>query len=123
MSLEQLALLGIVIFAFMAVATSFNAFRSFKRSRERSSSRLARRQISGTQAAYEVARSVVRETKKRHPAEAQASKDQGRLTKKMEKELAEAETYFLSRVESRHRALFTKALNELILDRKSSDKD
>ena len=111
MNLEQLALLGIALFAFMALASSFNAIRSFKRMSPGKLQRV-RRLIGGDASALTMARSVVTEVKEKHPQAALESKELGMLAHELEEPLEEARTYFLGRVENRHRALFNRAVDE-----------
>ncbi|MCP4605787.1 MAG: hypothetical protein GY847_35580 [Proteobacteria bacterium] len=120
MNLELLAILGIAVFGFMAIATSFNAVRSIKRMTRRTDFHRIRRLVRSPDLARSTAQSVVREVASENSLEVQKAAEQGRLTPELEQALAEAETYFLSRVESKHRALFTQAVDEIILKANSN---
>ncbi len=116
MNLEQLAILGIIVFAFMAMSTSFNAIRSIKRvNSNRRNLRRVRRLVGSAASARSIADSVIKEVAVKNSLEVQRARDQGRLTPELEEALALAQTYFLGRVESRHRVLFSKAVDEIIL--------
>ncbi len=117
MSLEQLAIFGIVVFAIMALATSFNMVRSVKRSIGRPKLQRVRRLVGGRESARMVAKSVVQGIAQKHPLEVNKTKKEGQLTPELEKVLDEARAYFLGRVESRHRALFGEAVDQIILGR------
>ena len=115
MNLEQLAIFGIVVFAVMALAALVNTVRSFRRSKKTTKVFRVRRLIGGKDSARAVANSVVCEIAQLHPQEVEKSKELGVLTAPLEEALGEARTYYLGRVESRHRALFTQAVDRFIL--------
>ena len=115
MNLEQLAIFGIVVFAVMALGAFVNTVRSFRRSKKTTKVFRVRRLIGGKDSARAVANSVVCEIAQLHPQEVDKSKELGVLTAPLEEALAEAHTYYLGRVESRHRALFTQAVDRFIL--------
>jgi hypothetical protein len=117
MDLEQLALLGIVIFAFMALASSVNMIRAMKRSSRRKEVFRVRRKIAGPDSAKAVALSVINEIVQKHPDEVEKSKNQGKIRPELEQELETAREYYLGRVESRHRALFNLVVDKIILGR------
>lgn len=120
MNLEQLAILGIVIFAFMALTTTFNAVRSFKQMAKRPDSHRVRRLVGGTESAMVVARSVVNEVVEKNEEAVIKSRELGMPNEELEGILEEAKKYFLGRVETRHRLLFNQAVDEIILERKKS---
>ena len=128
MNLEQLALMGIVVFAIMALATSFNALRALKRA-SGGVGRRPRRLISNAESARATARGVVREVTARHEELVARSRDAGRVVPELEAALAEARDYFVERVEGRHRVLFNEAVDDVVLggenkcDGSADDKD
>ncbi len=117
MNLEQLAVLGIVVFAFMALTTAYNAARTIKRMSKRSDLGRFRRLVGSPDSAESVAMSVVGEVAKKHPEEVQTARELEVLTSVLEKALEEAETYYLNRVESRYRVLFSRAVDRIIFER------
>ena len=119
MDVEQLALLGIAVFSFMAIVSLYSAVRSYKRAFKQQPMRI-RRLIGGKDSARAVARSIVRETAEKHEAEVRKSRETGRVTESLEDALAEARAYFLSRVEPIHRTLFSEAVNDIILNETNS---
>ncbi|MDJ0765593.1 MAG: hypothetical protein QNJ97_21605 [Myxococcota bacterium] len=114
MNLEQLAIFGIAVFGFMAIASAFNAVRTIKRIVRRPDNRRFRRRIAGTEAALYAAQSIVGEIAEKHAKEVTASRAQTHRTPKLKKALDEGEAYFLTRVEPRHRPLFEQVVQELI---------
>lgn len=114
MNLEQLAIIGIAVFSFMALTTAIGAIRSAKRMGSRSEIRRVRRLVGGTESARAVALSIVDEIAKNHRESVTTLKKTGRLDRELENAIAEARVYFLSRVESRHRTLFSKAVDDII---------
>ena len=121
MNLEQLALLGIGIFGFMALVTSFNAVRTMKRSAKQGGGGRLRRLIASPDVANSVAKSVVSEVRDKLEEEVEASRKSGTATPELEKALEEAKSYYLSRVESRYRTLFSKAVSSIIFARDDSE--
>lgn len=122
MTLEQLALLGIAVFAFMAVTTFFNTVRTIKRMTQGTTRQRARRLIGAPTPAKAVAVAVVEEISGRHPEEVELSRERGQLTETLEKALNEGRAYFLSRVESRHRIMFSEAIDEIVFNKKGENK-
>ena len=120
MNVEQLALLGIAIFSFMAIVSLYNALRSYKHSFKHKPMRV-RRLIGGKESARSVARRVVSATAEKLARDVEKSRDNGQLTEPLEDALNEARAYFLGRVEPIHRTLFTEAVDEIILGKPSSD--
>jgi hypothetical protein len=114
LSLEQLAIFAIIVFAIMASGAFFNMVRSFRRSKKQMKVFRVRRLIGGKDSARAVADSVVCEIAQLHPQEVEKSKELGVLAAPLEEALEEARTYYLGRVESRHRALFTQAVDRFI---------
>ncbi len=110
MTVEHLAVLGIVIFGFMAVMNLFSALRTFKRSRRNNVTRV-RRLIGGPDAAMALARSVAKNIFDKYTDGQSPSRE---MTEELERALEEGRQYYTSRVESIHRELFTKAIDELI---------
>ncbi|MCP4675568.1 MAG: hypothetical protein GY854_08700 [Deltaproteobacteria bacterium] len=121
MNLEQLAILGIVIFGFMAATTAFNTVRSIKRSSPRSGLHRVRRLVGSKEMARSMAESLVREIARNHPDEVKMSQELEILAPELEEPLNQAEAYYLSRVESRHRVLFSRIVEDIILGRETSD--
>jgi hypothetical protein len=111
---EQLAILGIVVFSFMAVVNMFSAIRTYKRTKRWQPTRV-RRLIGGRESARSVALSVVSEVAHRFEKDVLASRESGQLTERLEEAIAEARAYFLGRVETIHKPLFTEAVEEIIL--------
>jgi hypothetical protein len=106
----------------MAVTTLFTTIRTIKRIARRPEKSRMRRLVSGTEPAMAMATSVVEEIASRHPKEVELSRERGRLTKNLENALEEAKEFFLSRVESRHRELFSDAIDKIILTKKGEEK-
>ena len=117
MSLEQLALFAIVVFAVMALAAFVNTVRSFKRSKKQTKPFRVRRLIGGKDSARAVANSVVCEIAQLHIEEVERAKETGAIPQSLQEALEEARVYYLGRVESRHRALFTEAVDRYVLGR------
>ncbi len=88
--------------------------RSVKRSLGRPRAQRVRRLVGGQESARLVAKSIVQEIAQKHPAEVDKAREKNQLTAELEQALDEARNYFLGRVEPRHRALFTEAINSII---------
>lgn len=115
MSLEQLALLGIGIFAFIALVQAFNTARSIKRSSGKTVSGRYRRPVGSDQSARSMARSLVRECCERNEEQAREASESGRIPEQLEADLDEARRHFRERVEHRHRPIFNEAVDEIVL--------
>ncbi len=116
MNLEQLALLGIGVFGFMALAVFINAWRTVKRTGQQLRPQRMRRLLGGEELARSVARSVVGEVASNHPDAVRQSRRKGQLTPDLEQALDKARDYYTKRVESRYRVLFTMVVNEIVFD-------
>lgn len=117
MSLEQLAILGIGIFGFIALVQAFNTVRNIKRSSRGAGQGRPRRPVGSADSALTMARGLVREVRSRHESLASQARETGQISGELEEHLEEARRYYRERVESRLRPLFHQAVNELILDR------
>lgn len=118
MSVEQLALLAIAVFSFMALANMFNSVRAIKHAMRFKPERI-RRLIGGKESARAVAESIVKDIAQKFPAEANASMKARKITPELDKELEKARAYYLSRVEPIHKSLFNEALDSILLKKKS----
>ena len=115
MNLEKIALIGIAVFAFMALAAIFTTMSTIKRIAGRPTARTRHRLVRGPESARMVALSLVGEVARRKSEEAELSRQQGKLTEDLQNALEQAENYFLERVDARHIDFFYKAIDELIL--------
>jgi len=111
-----MAILAIAVFGFIALLQAVNTARAIKRSSARPSGRF-RRPVAGDAAALELARSLVREAAGRHGAEAVEAGETGDIPAKLEAALEECRAHYRERVEHRHRILFNRAVDEIILRR------
>ena len=122
MNIEQLAILGIVVFGFIALMQAFSTVRSIKRGNRKTTDRASasryRRPVGSGVAARSIADGLVREIMEKHEALAREALDTGVIPKSLEEILADTHSYFRERVESRHRGLFHTAVNELLLNKK-----
>lgn len=118
MTLDQLALFAIAVFAFMALAVFFNTWRSVRKLSKRTTPQRVRRLIGGDEAARAAAVSVVKEIAEKHPEEVEEARRKGHLTPVLGDRLDEARNYYLGRVESRHKPLFHDVVDEIILQKK-----
>jgi hypothetical protein len=120
--IEQLAILGIIVFSFMAIVSLFNAIRTYKRTRRWRPMRV-RRLIGGQESARLMAESIVREIADKLEAEVLVSRERGALTERLEEALADARIYFMGRVEPMHKTLFSEAINKIILEHAPADNE
>jgi hypothetical protein len=116
MTLEQLALLGIVIFGFMAVVNVFNAIRTYKRVKRMKPMRV-RRLVGGRESAMAMAESLIKEIMAQHPEEIAEAMETKALPASLEERLNGVREYYLSRVEPVHKPLFNEVVNALILSK------
>jgi DNA-binding transcriptional LysR family regulator len=113
---EQVALIGIVLFAAIAVLHGFNTVRGIRRAAARAGGEgRMRRLVASDPVAREVARGVVREVAAAHPEATIRSREAGRVDPDLLAPLDKAEAYFRERVEPRLRPLFHLAVDEVIL--------
>lgn len=113
MTIEHLAFLGIAVFAFMAVINLFTALRTLKRSRPSKATRI-RRLISSPDAAMALAQSVVQDIANKHTDDVIELKAKGRFNESLQTSLEKGRQYYLSRVDSINRDLFSRAVDELL---------
>ncbi len=122
MNIEQLAILGIVIFGFIALMQAFSTVRSIKKVNRKATDRLSstryRRPVGSGVSARLIADGLVREIMEKHKALAEEAADTGIIPESLDEILRETHAYYRERVESRHRALFHTAVNELVLNKK-----
>ncbi|MFO8070762.1 MAG: hypothetical protein R6V85_02700 [Polyangia bacterium] len=117
MNLESIAILGVVIFAIIALAHGINTARSIRKlTRDRSAGR-PRRLIAGEAAARQLAVAIVREVAAEHENAAARARAGDGLPAELEEALEKARDYYCDRVERRHRALFHRAVDSVLLDR------
>ncbi len=123
LGIEQVAILGVILFAAIAVLHGFNTARGIRRiaGRPKGEGR-TRRLISSDPVAREMARGVVREVAAAHPEAADRSREAGRVDPGIEEPLEKARAYFRERVEPRLRPLFHMAIDEVILGRPDKGK-
>ena len=116
LGVEQVALVGIVLFAAIAALHGFNTVRGIRRNASRTAGEgRMRRLVSSDPVAREVARGVVREVAAAHPEAAARSREAGRVDPELDKPLEKAQAYFRERVEPRLRPLFHLAVDEVVL--------
>ena len=119
MSLEQLAILGIIIFAFIVIVHAFNTARSIKKLNKRGSMGRTRRLVGGDAAARATAEGLVREAAAKHEQQADEARETGTIPKELEASLQEARVYYLDRVERRHKHQFNKAIDRILLGKET----
>lgn len=117
MTLDQLALFGIGAFAFMALAAFLNTMRTVKKISRRSPNYRIRRLIGSEYSARTVAESVIKEIVESNPELVRVAKASGHLTPELGELVDEARNYFLGRVESRHKVVFSQTVDRLIFDK------
>ncbi len=122
MNIEQLAILGIVVFGFIALMQAFSTVRSIKKTKKKNIDRLSttryRRPVGSAVAARSVADGLVREIMEKHEALAKEALDTGIIPESLDEILRDTHAYYRERVEPRHKALFHIAVNELLLNKK-----
>ena len=117
MSLEQLAILGIVIFGFMAAVNMFNTIRTYKRVKRIKPIRV-RRLVGGRESAVAMAESLVKEVMAQHPSETEEAQKTHRLPQELKERLDAVRGYYINRVEPPHKPIFNDVVDTLILKRK-----
>jgi hypothetical protein len=118
MDLEQIAILGIAVFAFMAIAHTVNSVRSMKKIVRRSRIQRVRRLISTPDSARAMALSVVHEAAQKYPDEVENLRRGTKMASELGQALEEARSYYLGRVETRHKAIFNLVVDEVIYAKK-----
>lgn len=122
MNIEQLAILGIVVFGFIALMQAFSTVRSIKKANRKTTDRLStsryRRPVGSGVAARSIADGLVREIMEKHKALAKEAMDTGIIPASLDEILQDTHAYYRERVDARHRALFHAAVNELLLNKK-----
>ena len=122
MNIEQLAILGIVVFGFIALMQAFSTVRSIKKAKRKTADRVAtsryRRPVGSSVAARSIADGLVREIMEKHEALAKEALDTGIIPASLDEILQDTHAYYRERVETRHKALFHTAVNELLLNKR-----
>ncbi len=122
MNIEQLAILGIVVFGFIALMQAFSTVRSIKKTNKKTTDRLStsryRRPVGSGVAARSIADGLVREIMEKHQALAKEAMDTGIIPASLDEILQDTHAYYRERVDARHRALLHSAVNELVLNKK-----
>ena len=120
MSIEQLAMLGIGVFGFIAIVRAYSMLLGMKRAHHRAEKRKTegryRRPVGVDSAAASIAEGLIVEVIKKHEILAAEARDTGQIPKDLEPYLEEAQMYYRARVESRLRPLFHEAVNKVVLD-------
>jgi hypothetical protein len=123
LGIEQVALIGIVLFAAIAALHGLSTVRGIRRAAARTAGGgRMRRLVSSEPVAREVARGVVREVAAAHPEAAARSREAGRVDPELDGPLERAQAYFRERAEPRLRSLFHEAVDEVILDKPAGGK-
>ncbi len=117
MSVEQLALLGIAVFAFMAVVNMFQSVRYIRNSSQYKHERV-RRLVGGKESANAIAESVIKNILSDNYEEVMLSRKQGKATSVLEEKLEKARAYYIGRVEPMHKSLFNDVCERIIFERK-----
>ena len=120
MNLEQLAMIGIAVFSFMALTTAFGAIRSARRLGASNQLQRVRRLVGSAESAQAIAESIAREIVENNGQAVETLRQTGRLDPVLEKAIAEARAYFLGRVEPRLRTIFSKTVDDIIYQKKQS---
>ncbi len=122
MNIEQLAILGIVVFGFIALMQAFSTVRAIRKTKRKNTDRLSttryRRPVGSSVAARSIADGLVREIMEKHKALAKEALDTGIIPASLDEILADTHAYYRERVETRHKALFHTAVNELLLNKR-----
>jgi len=115
-SLEQMAILGIVMFAIIIVIHGFNTVRSIRRAARSPEGGRVRRAVSGEAAARAMAEGLVRDVAREHPDLVAARRETGETPPDLDRALEKSREYFLDRVERRHRALFNLSVDRILAE-------
>ncbi len=118
LSLEQLALIAIALFGFMALVNMLSGARAIKRSMGYKSERI-RRLIGSTDSARTLAESILNDIADKFPDEVAASKRDVKISDALTPELEKARAYYLSRVEPVYKVLFHESVDKIILQKKT----
>ncbi len=118
LGIEQVAILGLILFAAVAALHGWSTVRGIRRiaNRPKGDGR-TRRLVSSEPVAREIALGVVREVAAAHAEAWARSREAGRVDPELDEPLERAQAYFRERVEPRLRVLFHGAVDEMILDR------
>ena len=129
MNMEQIAILGVVVFAFIALFHSFNTIRSLKKLSKRRDGHRPRRPISSPASARSMAEGLIREVAAKHEDLCEQARQRGALGRELREALEEPRQYFRERVDVRCRPIFNQVIDERILglepeaDHQGSDPD
>jgi hypothetical protein len=113
--MEQIAILGVVIFAFIALFHSFNTIRSLKKMSRRRDGHRPRRPISSPASARSMAEGLIREVGEKHEGLFDKAREQGAIGPELLEALEEPRQYFRERVDARCRPIFNQVIDERIL--------
>lgn len=113
--MEQIAILGVVVFAFIALFHSFNTIRSLKRASKRRDGHRPRRPIGSPASARSMAEGLIREVSTKHEELCERAREQGVIGPELLEALEEPRLYFRERVDVRCRPVFNQVVDERIL--------
>lgn len=117
MNLEQLALMGILVFGIGAVLYAFRTIGSINRLRRRPGEHRPRRPINSPASARAMAEGLIREVGTRHEELVARAREQGTIGPELLEALEEPRQYFRERVDVRCRPIFNQVVDEKILGR------
>lgn len=115
MNIEQIAILGVVIFGFIAVFHAFNTLRSLKKLTRRSGEHRPRRPICSPASARTVAEGLIREVISKRGELVERDRERGVVGPELTVALEEPRQYFRERVDARCRPIFNQVVDELLL--------
>ena len=123
MNMEQIAILGVVVFGFIALFHAFNTIRSLKKLAKHRPASRPRRPVYSEESARAMARGLVREVADKHERLVEQARRDGNVPPELEQALEESRLYFRERVEPRLRPLFNLVVDEVVLESSSSTGD
>lgn len=115
MSFEKLAIFGILVFGFMALAQGLRTVREAQKMSRRAGAKRPRRQVSSEPVAEEIAMSLVGEVAAKYPELCETAAASGVIPKTLEHALTKAREHYSERVSPRFKGLFYTAINAVIL--------
>jgi hypothetical protein len=115
--MEQIAILGVVVFGFIALFHAFNTVRSLRRAAKHRPANRPRRPVYSKDSARAMAQGLVREVAAKKERLVEQARESGVVPAELEAALEESRAYFRERVEPRLRPVFNAAVDEVILGR------
>jgi hypothetical protein len=123
MGFEQVAIVGVIICATIALLGFFNTMRMTRQLGKRAPQRGRRRLLGTPEGARCAAVSIVAEIVRNHGPSVEETRKGGPAGEELIQAIEEAKAYYLGRVEARYKSVFHDVVDELVFAKTGSTED